>query len=186
MDSDIISWIIIIHWIVTPRDPLGHYNCYIFITENYNHPCILSRDSCRSIFTHFICTVHEVNGFFVQIGRNIWVIVGVLSGRCACWDRKTWGDKKSWRAERDGWVHLQPAIVENNTISHQSSRNPLRYGWIHLLSAVVKNNSISHQSSRNALRYGWAHLLSIIVKITVSVVETHWNMDGSLTSCNSQ
>jgi hypothetical protein len=55
------------------------------------------------------------------------------------------------RAERDwlnGWIHLQPAIVANNTISHQSSRNPLRDGCIHLLSVVVKNNSIGYQSGR--------------------------------------
>ena len=61
------------------------------------------------------------------------------------------GIGKPERAERDwlnGWVHLQPAIVENNTISHQSSRNSLRDGWIHLLSVVVKNNSIGYQSGR--------------------------------------
>ena len=58
---------------------------------------------------------------------------------------------KPGRAERDwlnGWVNLQPTIVENNTISHQSSRNSLRDGWIHLLSVVVKNNSIGYQSGR--------------------------------------
>jgi hypothetical protein len=63
-----------------------------------------------------------------------------------------------------GKVHLHPAMVKNNSISHQSSRDLLRHGWVHLHPAIVKNNSISHQSSRDLLRHGWVHLHPAIGK----------------------
>jgi hypothetical protein len=71
-------------------------------------------------------------------------------------------DSISHQSRRDPyryrWIHLLPAIVKNDSISHQSRRDPYRYRWIHLLPAIVKNDSISHQSRRDPSRYRWIHL----------------------------
>ena len=72
------------------------------------------------------------------------------------------------------WVHLLATIVKNNSISHQSSRDPLRHA--HLQAAIIKNNSISHQSSRDPLRYESLHLRAAIFKNSIS----HQSRTGTL------
>jgi hypothetical protein len=48
---------------------------------------------------------------------------------------------------RYGWIHLQPAIVKEDSVSHQSGIDLFRYGWIHLPTAIVKEGRFSRQSS---------------------------------------
>jgi hypothetical protein len=45
------------------------------------------------------------------------------------------------------WIHLLPAIIKEDGVSHQSSIDLSKYGLIHLLPAVVKEDSVSLQSS---------------------------------------
>jgi hypothetical protein len=47
----------------------------------------------------------------------------------------------------------------------QSSIDIFRYGWIHLQTAIVKEDSISRQSSIDLLGCGWIHLHPAIVSL---------------------
>ena len=67
-----------------------------------------------------------------------------------------------------GWIHLQPAIVKEDSVSCQSSINPFRYGWFHLRTAIVKEDSVSHKSSIDLSRYGWIHLHPAVNEDNVS------------------
>jgi len=48
---------------------------------------------------------------------------------------------------RYGWIRLQPAIVNEGSVSHQSSIGLFRCGCIHLHPAIVKEDSVNRQSS---------------------------------------
>ena len=67
---------------------------------------------------------------------------------------------------RYGFIHLQTARVDKDSVSRQSSIDLFRYGWIHLhiLSAIAKEDSVRCQSGIDLFRYGWIHLLSTILK----------------------
>jgi hypothetical protein len=56
------------------------------------------------------------------------------------------------------WIHVQPAIVKEDSVSRQSRIDLFRYSWIYLLSAIVKEDSVSRQSSIDLFRHGWIYL----------------------------
>jgi hypothetical protein len=45
------------------------------------------------------------------------------------------------------WIHLQPAVVKENSVSSQHSIDLFGWGWIDLPTAIVKENGVSRQSS---------------------------------------
>jgi hypothetical protein len=68
------------------------------------------------------------------------------------------------------WIHLQPAIVNDDRFSRQSSIDIFRYYWIRLQATIINEGSVSRQSSIYLFRYRLVHLQAAGAGRTVSAI----------------